>query len=180
MAVTNDLLIIGQQERELAFAKFDEGDAWKLGQSLREWGLANGGPIAIDVRTFNRPLFFVALPGSPPDNIDMIRRKSNVVNRYRRSSYAIGLEMIAKSATLVERYALPLRDYAPYGGAFPIILKKSGVVGSVTVTGTDERQDHMLVVTAICEILGMDIGPYALTVKSDDIATEVQSDHRSL
>lgn len=80
MAIADDLRMIAQQERELAFAKFDEADAWQLGQFLREWGEANRAPIAIDVRTFNRPLFFAALPGATPDNTDWIRRKSNMVD----------------------------------------------------------------------------------------------------
>ncbi|OAG72288.1 hypothetical protein A0J51_02556 [Gluconobacter japonicus] len=160
MAIADDLSMIAQQERELAFAKFDEANAWQLGQFLQEWGQTNRAPIAIDVRTFNRPLFFAALPGSTPDNTDWIRRKCNVVDRYRRSSYAIGLEMKAKGATLEERYGLPLLDYAPYGGAFPIVLDKTGVIGSVTVSGLDQREDHMLVVTALCAVLGLDAQKY--------------------
>ena len=160
MAIADDLRMIAQQERELAFAKFDEADAWQLGQFLREWGEANRAPIAIDVRTFNRPLFFAALPGATPDNTDWIRRKSNMVDHYRRSSYAIGLELKAKGVTLEERYGLSLRDYAPYGGAFPIVLDKTGVIGSVTVSGLDQREDHMLVVAALCTVLGRDAKKY--------------------
>lgn len=102
------------------------------------------------------------MPGSTPDNIDWIRRKCNVVDRYRQSSYAIGLEMKTKGATLEERYGLPLQDYAPYGGAFPIVLEKTGVVGSVTVSGLDQHEDHMLVVTTICTVLGRDAKNYIL------------------
>ncbi|MBL7235558.1 heme-degrading domain-containing protein [Novacetimonas hansenii] len=156
MAIADDLHMIAQQEHELLFPTFDEANAWQLGQFLREWGQTNGAPIAIDIRTFNRPLFFAALPGSAPDNTDWIRRKSNMVDRYRRSSYAIGLDLKAKGTTLTERYGLSLQDYAPYGGAFPIILDKTGIIGSVTVSGLDQREDHNLVVTALCVALGLD------------------------
>lgn len=166
MAITDELRMIAQQERELVFPKFDEADAWQLGQFLREWGQATKAPIAVDVRTFNRPLFFAALPRSVPDNADWIRRKSNVVDRYRRSSYAIGLEMKAKETTLAQRYGLPFQDYAPYGGSFPIVLDKTGVVGAVTVSGLDQREDHMLVVTAICTVLGLDAKHYAFEDKT--------------
>ncbi|WP_215751353.1 MULTISPECIES: heme-degrading domain-containing protein [unclassified Gluconobacter] len=162
MVVTDDLRIIARQERELVFPKFDEGDAWQLGQYLREWGHRNKAPIAIDIRTFNRPLFFAALSGSAPDNIDWIRRKCNVVDRYRRSSYALGLEMAAKNSTLADRYGLPLQDYASHGESFPLTLDRSGVIGSITVSGLEEREDHMLVVTAICETLSLDVKCYDL------------------
>ncbi|GBR66919.1 heme-degrading domain-containing protein [Gluconobacter kanchanaburiensis] len=162
MAIADDLRMIAKQERELVFAKFDEADAWQLGQFLREWGHTNRAPITIDVRTFNRPLFFFALPGSTPDNTDWIRRKCNVAERYRRSSYAIGLEMTAKDATLEELYGLPLFDYASSGGSFPIMLDKTGMIGSVTVSGLDQRDDHMLVVRAICAVLELDVEHYIL------------------
>ena len=167
MAIADDLRMIAKQERKLVFTKFDEADAWQLGHFLREWGHTNRAPIAIDVRTFNRPLFFCALSGSTPDNIEWIRRKYNVAERYRRSSYAIGLEMTAKDTTLEERYGLPLLDYASSGGSFPITLDKTGMVGSVTVSGLEQRKDHMLVIGAICAALELDVEHYIFEEDKD-------------
>ena len=42
------------------------------------------------------------------------------------------------------------------------MLDKTGVIGSVTVSGLDQREDHMLVVTALCAVLGLDAKKYTL------------------
>jgi uncharacterized protein (UPF0303 family) len=65
--------------------------------------------------------------------------------------------------TLLERYALPVTDFAAHGGAFPIHVKGIAVIGSVTVSGLPQRADHELVVEALCLELGQDYGSLALS-----------------
>ena len=89
----------------------------------------------IDVRRFGQPLFYAALAGTVPDNVDWVRRKSNVTARFLRSSYAIGLEMEAKQSNLFDRYGLAVSEYASHGGCFPLRVLQAGVIGSVTVPG---------------------------------------------
>lgn len=148
---------IALQERELVFDRLDEDVAFALGCWLVDAGRSARSPIVVDIRLFHRPLFFAALPGSAPDNVDWARRKRNVVERYHRSSYAIGLEMAAKGSSLGERYGLPLLDFAAHGGAFPITLAGCGVVGCIAVSGLSQIDDHMLVVRGLCASLGKDV-----------------------
>jgi uncharacterized protein (UPF0303 family) len=117
--------------------------------------------IAIDVRRFGQVLFYAALAGTSPDNAEWIRRKSNLVARFHRSSYAIGLEA---GASLFEKYGLPLADFAAHGGSFPIRVHGAGVIGSVTVSGLPQRADHELVVEALCTDLGKDYSKLALGI----------------
>jgi len=162
MALTPLLAAIAHQERILVFDRFDEDTAWALGTLLRTRALAAAAPVVIDIRLFHRPLFFAALPGSIPDNADWIRRKCNVVQRYHRSSYAMGLEMAAKGSSLTERYGLPMLDYAAHGGAFPLTVAGAGVIGCAAVSGLPQQADHMLVVDALCTILDRDPAGFAL------------------
>jgi uncharacterized protein (UPF0303 family) len=145
-----DLAAIAAQERELQFSSFDEDAAWKLGTCVRDLALAKNFAVVIDVRRFGQPLFYCALPGTTPDNPEWVRRKSNSVARFHRSSYAIGLELKQAGTTLLQKYALPDADYAVHGGAFPIHVLSAGVIGSVTVSGVPQRSDHELVVEALC------------------------------
>jgi uncharacterized protein (UPF0303 family) len=108
------------------------------------------------VRRFGQQLFYAALDGTTPDNAEWVRRKSNVVARFHRSSYAVGLKMALMNETLLERYGLPVADYATHGGSFPLIVAGTGVVGSATVSGLAQRDDHELVVEALCGLLGRD------------------------
>ena len=115
-----------------------------------------GLTLVIDVRRFGQQLFFAALDGTTPDNAEWVRRKSNVVARFHRSSYAVGMTLKMKATTLLEGYGLPVADYAVDGGSFPLIVENAGSVGSVTVSGLPQRDDHNLVVEALSALLGRD------------------------
>lgn len=158
MAVKDDLAAIALQERELCFQAFDEEVSWKLGVRLRANGLERKLPLVIDIRRSGQPLFFAALPGSTPDNVDWARRKGNVVARFHRSSYGLGLELQSKNTTLLDRFGLPLTEFAAHGGGFPVCVHSAGVIGSVTVSGLPQREDHEFVVEALCAEIGQDYG----------------------
>jgi len=162
MSISDDLARIAFQERELQFASFDEEAAWRLGSRLRSMAADRGFKIVIDVRRFGQPLFYTALAGTVPDNVDWVRRKSNVTARFLRSSYAIGLEMEAKQSNLFDRYGLAVSEYASHGGCFPLRVAQAGVIGSVTVSGLPQRADHELAVEGICGELGLDYGSLRL------------------
>jgi uncharacterized protein (UPF0303 family) len=95
------------------------------------------------------------MPGTTPDNLDWIRRKRNVVQRYHRSSYAIGLTHQRNQTTLQSKTGLDLKDYAPHGGCFPILLAGTGCIGTITVSGLPQREDHELVVSVLQEYLNL-------------------------
>ena len=152
----DDLARIALQEQTLQFPAFDEDAAWRLGSRLRALAVQRGLVLVIDIRRPAQQLFYAALPGTTPDNPEWVRRKSNVAFRFQRSSYAIGLETEQKQSTLEERYGLPLADYACHGGSFPIRVRGAGFIGAVTVSGLPQRDDHNLVVEAVCAELGAD------------------------
>lgn len=166
MALAEDLERIAMQEHELRLPRLDAQMAWELGTRLRSLAAERGLALVVDVRRFGQPLFYAALDGTTPDNAEWVRRKGNVVARFHRSSYAVGLTQKMKGTTLHERYGLPVADYAADGGSFPLAVEGVGVVGSVTVSGLPQRDDHNLVVEALCAMLGRDyaalrLGPEA-------------------
>ncbi len=79
------------------------------------------------------------MAGTTPDNVDWIRRKRNVVQRFHRSSYAIGLQLAKQQTTLTEQVGVDARDYAAHGGCFPIRLHGTGCIGTITVSGLPQR-----------------------------------------
>ncbi len=159
MAIAEDIATIIHQEAELRIPSFDNNTAWTLGLALRELALARNHAIVIDIRRFgapHQPLFYTALPGTTPDNARWVQRKSNVVARLHRSSYHVGLYLEQNKLTFTERYSLPEADYAAHGGSFPLHVTGAGIIGSVTVSGLPQREDHNLVVEALCLHLGRD------------------------
>ena len=155
MGVAEDLERVSLQERELQLPAFDEQFAWQLGSRLGAMAEERGLSIVVDMRRFGQPLFYTALKGTTPDNLEWVKRKSNVVARFHRSSYGVGLTMRSKNDSLQAR-GLPISDFAEHGGSFPIAVRGAGILGSVTVSGLPQRADHELVVEALCGLLGKD------------------------
>ena len=156
MGWNEDLDRIAQQERELVLPKLDAEVAWDLGSRLRTMAHERALAVVIDVRRFGQPLFYAAMEGTTPDNPEWVRRKGNVVARFHRSSYSVGIREKMKGVSLAESQGLPLSDYATHGGSFPLSVAGAGIVGSVTVSGLPMRADHELVVEALCAMLGRD------------------------
>lgn len=154
MGWKEDLEAIERQERELELPRLDAQMAWNLGVHLRNLADERELAVVIDIRRFGQPLFYAAMEGTTPDNPEWVRRKSNTVARFHRSSYAVGLKEKLKGETQAQAQGLPMIDYATHGGSFPLRVKGAGVVGSATVSGLPQRGDHELVVEALCGMLG--------------------------
>lgn len=99
LELSRDLGIIALQERELQLRSFNADIAWQLGLRLRELALSRNASMVIDVRRFGQSLFDAAVAGTSPDNREWARKKSKVVARFHRSSYAIGLILRPKNET---------------------------------------------------------------------------------
>jgi len=141
------------QEERLQFDRFDNDDAWALGCLLVELGRARGLPITIDIRRHGHQLFHAALNGTAPDNDRWIERKIRVVERFNASSFLVGRRLTAKGETFDAGHGVDPADFATHGGAFPIRIAGTGVIGVVTVSGLPQADDHALVVEALEEFL---------------------------
>ncbi len=146
MAGSSDELLA--QEEELQFGSFTNDDAWALGRALVE--AAAGLPVAIDISRGEQRLFHAALEGSAADNDAWIERKNRVVRRFGHSSFYMG---VSSEGRFNEQFLLDEREYAAHGGAFPVIVRGVGVVGTVTVSGLPQEEDHRLVVSVLRDFL---------------------------
>jgi uncharacterized protein (UPF0303 family) len=145
---------IEEQERRLVFAAFDNDDAWRLGTLLVDLARARSAGVTIDIRRNGQQLFHAALPGTSADNDAWIQRKVRTVDRYGHASYLVGLRFVARGTTFEESSRLDPDTYAAHGGAFPIVVAGTGPVGTVTVSGLPQGDDHDLVVAALESYLG--------------------------
>jgi uncharacterized protein (UPF0303 family) len=165
MAAADDIALIQKQEETLVFPAFDEAVAFKIGVAIRKRALADNLPIIVDIRLWDRPLFYAAMPGSNASNPDWARRKINVVKRYLKSTYRMVLEQQRPDRTFKIGEGLDIVDYVLAGGGFPVTVKGAGVIGAITVSGLPERQDHGVVVDALCDHLGVDKRGLALAAE---------------
>lgn len=162
MSSQDDIERIIKQERELVFPRFDEAVAFSLGMRVRERGLRDGLGLVCDVRTWERPLFYTALPKTTGDNQHWVRRKANLVQRVAKSSYRVVLENKSGVDHFLPRRGLDDADFVMAGGGFPIRVANAGMIGCITISGLHERDDHAVAVQALCEELGLDTAAFAL------------------
>jgi uncharacterized protein (UPF0303 family) len=137
------------QEEQLVFDRFDNTDAWRLGSAMVAAATERALPITIDIRRHGHQLFHAALPGTTAENDSWIDRKVNVVNRFAAASYLVGRRLAARGAELDEALGVEPRLFAAHGGAFPIRIRNVGVVGTVTVSGLPQADDHAFVTEMI-------------------------------
>lgn len=166
MAVSEDIQKIIDQEKALVFSEFDEHVALAVAMIVRERAVSEKLAIVCDVRLWDRPLVYFAMPGTNADHANWVRRKSNTVQRKLKSSYRQVLEMGIEGEIFPADRALPGEDYALSGGSFPIRVKGAGVIGAITVSGLHMRDDHEIVVAAICEHVGADRQALALAPRA--------------
>lgn len=162
MAIEQDIERVALQEKRLQFESFDSRTAWEIGNRLKAKAEERGVYVAIDISLHGLPLFFYAMPGTTPSNCDWVRRKRNSVALMHHSSYGIGLSLERDKTTLDAKMGLPLRDYASHGGCFPIFVRNTGCVGTVTVSGLPQRDDHELVVSILADYLHVPVEEVAL------------------
>lgn len=160
MSVEDDIARVAEHERVCVFKAFDETTALKIGTRIVEAATAKGEAMAVDVRFWNRQLYFYAMPGIRADHAEWIRRKSNFVRRFDRASYSGTLRQ--KGEDFAFDSGLDQKEIAAHGGSFPIRIEGVGVIGAITVSGVPGRRDHGYVVEAICAHLRLDYAALAL------------------
>ncbi len=152
-----DLLkLLLQEEQEIQFDKFNENIAWKIGCLLVEHSVRDSLPVTIDITRGEHQLFHASLKGTSSDNDEWIKRKVRLVYRLGHSSYYIGQLLKSKGKSIEEAYLIPESLYAPHGGCFPVIVKDIGLIGTITVSGLAQEEDHKLVVQAMREFLELE------------------------
>src|SRR5258706_1369370 len=142
-----------EEEQELQFIKFNEDTAWQIGSNLVTQAITDHLPITIDITRGDHQVCHASRPGTSADNDEWVKRKVRLVYRFGHSSFYVGQLLKSKGQRLEEAYSISESLYAPNGGCFPILLKGTGVIGTITVSGLAQEEDHQVVIRAIREYL---------------------------
>lgn len=153
--IRKEMEMVQAQQEELVFEDFNHEEAWKLGNLMVQRAREQRLPVGLSI-TFNRQsMFYCALPGSAPTNEHFIERKDNVVYECYRSSYEMTLAAALETERdFMEYWGMDYMDFALAGGSFPITVRGSGVLGTVTCSGLAQEEDHRFVVSVLKEYLG--------------------------
>jgi uncharacterized protein (UPF0303 family) len=137
------------EEAELQFSGFNEDTAWEIGSALMRRAVAERLSITMDITHGEHQVFHASRPGTSADNDEWVKRKTRLVYRFGHSSYYIGQLLKSMGKSLEEVFLISESIYAPHGGCFPILVKGTGLVGTITVSGLAQEDDHKLVTEVI-------------------------------
>ncbi len=140
------------QQKELVLKKFDENDAWAMGQWMREEAAKNSYAVGMSISLNRKKVFHCTMPNTAPLSDDWLRRKENTVYKFFKSSYEMAYFLDKNQQTAHSRYGLAHEDFAIAGGGLPITVEGVGVVGAVAVTGLPQEKDHGLAADGIAYI----------------------------
>ena len=145
-----DLLhTLAQQEETLQFERFDNDAALAVGLWIVEEVRKRGNAVTVYITRNGQILFHHAMTGATADQADWIRRKNQTVQRFCHSSYYMGISYKSRGSTFEDVKYLDDIEYAGHGGAFPLLIRGVGLVGTVSVSGLAQADDHALVVAAL-------------------------------
>lgn len=150
MNILEDLL---NEERELVFEKFNNDDALKLGLMIIEYSKANNISMGVKIERNRQVLFSHLMDGTCYENQMWYNRKKNVIDRYFHSSKFVKEMFLSNNQTFSDNGLLDEEFYQAEGGSFPLTIKGTGVVGSITVCGLSGDEDHEICVKMIREFL---------------------------
>jgi endoglucanase len=145
--------VLLRQEQLLQFDRFDNDTALEIGLKLVEMARAQKKAVTVEIARNGTVLFAHGMNGTSRDNFDWIRRKSNLVNRTGHSSFYTHNQVRLNGGDHDAIPALDPREYAAHGGSFPLTIKGTGQVGTITVSGLPGVEDHALVVNALKDYL---------------------------
>ncbi|GAA4684608.1 heme-binding protein [Frondihabitans cladoniiphilus] len=153
--MTDDLptYSIAQLEQELADLRFDDigvvdqSAAYALGTLAAEIIREREVALAVQVVLGDHIVYKAALGGVPQGTTDWLRRKANVTKRDRLPSLLVRLRL-EESGRTAEQLGWNDRDFAAYGGSFPILVGGE-LVGTITTSGAADVVDHEVVVAAV-------------------------------
>ncbi|MCG9659890.1 MULTISPECIES: heme-degrading domain-containing protein [Vibrio] len=141
------------EENLLQFPYFNQKVAWDIGNELRANAIEKHAKVAINISVGEQCLFHCALDGATLDNQEWVRRKSNVTKRFQRSSWYMKHYLEMKGKNIEQASFIDEKDYSPFGGSFPIRVKNTGMIGTITVSGLPQHEDHQLIVDVLSQYL---------------------------
>jgi endoglucanase len=151
-----ELSTLIRQEELLQFDSFNNDTALALGLKVIELARAAGKSVAVNITQDGTMLFYHGMPGTNADNANWIRRKSNLVNRTGHSSLYTHTEVKNAGGDYDALPGLDMKEFAAHGGAFPLVVKGKGRIGTLTVSGLPGAEDHAMAVAALKAFLNID------------------------
>lgn len=139
-------------EQELVLSSFSNEDALKIGlEAIAYIHESKKSGVYIEIRHGENIIFSHCMDGANWDNCLFAKRKLNTVTKFEHCSMYAGEKYITKGRLFYDYYAP--QEYQCAGGGFPIVIRESGMVGMIGVSGLSAAEDHQVCVEALRRFL---------------------------
>lgn len=150
MSTLSELLLA--QEQASILPSFSNQDALTLGLSVIDIVKEQYHQgVAIHIERNHEVVFTYFMEGTSANNALWVQRKKRVVDLYGHSTMYVG-ENARERGKSINEFLSPF-DYQAEGGCFPILVKDTGMVGTITVSGLTSEDDHAVCVEAIRRLI---------------------------
>ncbi len=139
-------------EKELQVPSLSNADCLAIGLAAVEYIKEAGKPgVYIEVRRGAYTIFSYCMEGANWDNQLFADRKINTVTKFEHCSMYAAIKYESKGRKFYDYYSP--QEYQCKGGAFPLSIPSTGMVGAIGVSGLSAEEDHGVAVEAIRRFL---------------------------
>lgn len=142
------------EEETHTFDCFTYDMAYKLGTFFYEYAKEKQIDLCADIYANGHTLFHFSTDGSTADKDNWLRRKRNAVLQFAHSSKFMNLKCKGDDSLIETKYGCSLKDMTFTPGAFPILVKNVGCIGSIAVSGLAPDEDHQLIISGLDALMG--------------------------
>ena len=105
--------------------------------------------LPVEISRLNHTIFLFIDDTLPADKHNWLRRKANITKHFEESSLSVKNDLISGKMSLGETFGLDRKDYIAKGSSIPIFVKNVGMVGTITVSGLKDIDDHQIIIDTL-------------------------------
>lgn len=135
--------------KKIELDHFSNRIAFDIGLKIVELAKSRNQHIAVEVSRLNHTVFLFVDDNLPADKHNWLRRKANVAKRFEESSLCVKNDLKEGQMSLEKTFGLDERDFIAKGGSIPIFIKNAGMIGTITVSGLRDEEDHNIIIESL-------------------------------
>ncbi|KYP15253.1 heme-binding protein [Flavihumibacter sp. CACIAM 22H1] len=135
--------------KRIELTSFNNSKALQMGLAIIDLAKKRKQVIGVEIARLNQPIFLYIDDDLPADKNHWLKRKANTARHFEESSLYVRYELEKKNRTLEAFFGLDEKDYVAKGGAIPLFVTGAGIIGTITVTGLPDTEDHQLIIDAL-------------------------------
>lgn len=135
--------------KQIDLEQFSNQIALEIGQKIIELAKSRNQHIAVEISRLNHTVFLFVDDNLPADKHNWLRRKANVAKRFEESSLSVKNDLKEGQMSLEKTFGLDERDFIAKGGSIPVFIKNAGMIGTITVSGLRDEEDHNIIVESL-------------------------------